>query len=162
MSILSPMTPEDFDHYRIEAVQTYAEQNVKSGRWPAAEAVERSETEHRRLLPQGRDTLDNHFFNILDTQSKSVVGSLCFGILQRSGSRDAFVFDVRVLESHRRRGHARRALEALEPIVRELGLSSIGLHVFAYNVNAQSLYESLGYGVTSLNMHKHLVYERDA
>ena len=39
----------------------------------------------------------------------------------------------------------------------KLGLSSIGLHVFSQNIGAQTSYRKLGYGVTSVNMLKHLV-----
>ena len=42
------------------------------------------------------------------------------------------------------RSHADFA--ALEPLVRNLGLSSIGLHVFSNNAGAQALYRKLGYG----------------
>ena len=35
-------------------------------------------------------------------------------------------------------------------------LSSIGLHVFGQNIGAQTSYRKLGYGVTSVNMLKHL------
>jgi len=37
-----------------------------------------------------------------------------------------------------------------------LGLSVIALNVFGSNTEAQSLYASAGYGVTSLSMHKNL------
>ena len=40
--------------------------------------------------------------------------------------------------------------------MRELGLSAIGLHVFAYNSGSQALYASLGYEVTGSNMRKSL------
>ena len=48
------------------------------------------------------------------------------------------------------------AFNALEPLVLKLGLSSIGLRVFSQNTGAQSLCRKLGYGVTSVNMLKHL------
>jgi ribosomal protein S18 acetylase RimI-like enzyme len=47
-------------------------------------------------------------------------------------------------------------LQAIEPRVRELGVTGIGLHVFAHNPGAQALYAKLGYNVTSINMRKNL------
>jgi ribosomal protein S18 acetylase RimI-like enzyme len=84
------------------------------------------------------------------------VGSLWVAILDRAGVRTAFIFNVEIDEPYRRQGHAKRAFKALEVVVRELGVDIIGLHVFAYNTAAQALYESLGYGVTGLNMQKRL------
>jgi len=156
VSVLVPMSPEAYAQYVVVAVAGYAQQNIASGRWPAEGALERSGAEHQKLLPQGLATPDNYLFEIQDAEAGTVVGSLWFAVENRGGARTGFVFDVRVDERYRRQGHATRAFTALEPFVRGLGLSTIGLHVFAYNVEAQALYEALGYRVTSLNMHKHL------
>ncbi len=156
MSVLVPMSPEAYAQYLVAAVAGYAQQNVSSGRWPAEGALERSNAEHQRLLPQGLATPDNYLFEIQDAEARAVVGSLWFAVENRAGARTGFVFDVRVNERYRRQGHATRAFKALELFARGLGLSTIGLHVFAYNTEAQALYQALGYGITSLNMHKHL------
>lgn len=37
-----------------------------------------------------------------------------------------------------------------------MGLGKIGLHVFSFNLGAQALYRSLGYGITGMNMLKPL------
>ena len=52
--------------------------------------------------------------------------------------------------------YGRAALEALEPIARELGYDAIALHVFADNDVARSLYRSSGYVETDVSMRKHL------
>ncbi|WP_139196645.1 N-acetyltransferase, partial [Curtobacterium sp. MMLR14_014] len=63
-----------------------------------------------------------------------------------------WVFDVEIDEPHRRRGHARRALEQAHEVARANGARTIGLNVFGYNTGAQDLYERLGYGVTATQM----------
>ena len=156
MSVLVPMSEVAFSKYVDAAIAGYAEQNITSGRWVAADALERSRTEHEKLLPLGLSTADNYLFDIRDAAGAETVGSLWLGVVERAGLRIAFIFDVRIDEPYRRQGHAKRAFKALEPFVRSLGLATIGLHVFAYNTGARALYESLGYGTTSVNMHKTL------
>ncbi|MBW8830391.1 MAG: GNAT family N-acetyltransferase [Burkholderiales bacterium] len=156
MSILVPMTAESYATFWEAAVSGYAEQNIACGRWPAERALERSRAEHDKLLPQGLDTPDHYLFDIRDLQSNTLLGSLWVAEADRAGVRIAFVYAVRIFPAFRRQGHAKRAFKALESFVKGLGLSTIGLHVFAFNTEARALYESLGYEVTSLNMHKYL------
>ena len=63
---------------------------------------------------------------------------------------------TRIGEAHRRRGYAREALQLGEAEARALGAESIGLNVYGYSAGAQVLYESLGYGITAVNMSKKL------
>jgi RimJ/RimL family protein N-acetyltransferase len=142
--------------YLRDSIAGYALGNVVSGRWPPEGALERSRLEHESLLPQGLATPDHYLFDIKDTDGVATVGSIWFAVIERSGSRLAYVYDLEVSPAHRRQGHATRAFEAIEPLVRALSLSSIGLHVFGQNAAAQALYKRLGYGVTGLNMVKHL------
>ena len=64
------------------------------------------------------------------------------------------MYDAETKPNLRQRGHARAAFEALEPMVSDLGLASIGLHAFGHYPGAQALYRSLGYEVTGVNMLK--------
>ncbi|MBC7620567.1 MAG: GNAT family N-acetyltransferase [Candidatus Saccharibacteria bacterium] len=56
--------------------------------------------------------------------------------------------------AHRRPGHAVAAFAALEKQVLALGLSGMGLHVFAHNTAAHALYAKLGFAATNINMFK--------
>ena len=47
-----------------------------------------------------------------------------------------------------------RSVQLLEPICLELGLSSVGLNVFTFNIPARRLYEALGYEATAITMRK--------
>ena len=150
------MRQEVFADYVESLVMGYAQENIASGRWPAEGARERSAAEFRDRLPQGAATPKNHLFEIKASDDGPTVGFIWFAEEDRHGARGAFVYDVAVKEAYQRRGHARRALLALEPLVAELGLSSIGLHVFGQNAGAQALYAQLGYAVTGINMQKKL------
>jgi len=68
--------------------------------------------------------------------------------------RRAFVYDIRIYESYRRRGYGTQAFEVLEKKVRALGVGKIMLHVFGHNDAAKAMYTKLGYEVVSLIMSK--------
>ncbi len=156
MTILVPMSAEAYPQYRERAVAGYADDNVAAGRWPAEGALARSQADFDSSLPQGLQTPDNYIFEIKSTEAGPTVGFIWFAVIEKNGLQSAYVYDVEINTQFRRQGHARAAFEALEPIVKRLGLSSIGLHVFGHNPGAQALYDSLGYGVTGINMAKHL------
>lgn len=156
MTILAPMRPEIYDAYREAAIAGYAEDNVSSGRWPREDALQRSRASFESLLPQGLATPDHYLFEIKAATAGPTVGFLWFAVEERYGARSAYVYDIGIHAESRRQGHATCAFEALERLVGELGLSSIGLHVFGNNPGAQALYAKLGYRVTGLNMVKHL------
>ena len=59
-------------------------------------------------------------------------------------------------EAQRGKGYGKQLMLLIEEKARELGLKSLGLHVFAYNDVALKLYETVGYEVSSLNMRKNL------
>ncbi|HSI59510.1 MAG TPA: GNAT family N-acetyltransferase [Ideonella sp.] len=153
---LVPMSETAYGAYLQASIADYAEENVASGRWLEAEALARSRASYESLLPQGLATPDNHIFEIRQSGSVQTVGYLWVAVVVRNGDRSAYIYDVSIHPPYRRRGYAKAAFEALEPVVRGLGLGSIGLHVFAHNPGAQALYEKLGYAVTGLNMQKRL------
>lgn len=154
MTTLVPMRQEVFTAYRDAAIAGYAKDNVASGRWPAEGALARSRADFEESLPQGLATPDNFLFEIKGEPDGPTVGFIWFAVVEKNGIRSAFVYDVEVRPEFRRQGHARAAFKAIEPLVRGLGLCSIGLHVFGHNPGAQALYSSLGYGVTGTNMLK--------
>lgn len=156
LPVLVPMRPAHYPAWVEASVRGYAELNVASGRWPPQGAVERSRAEFERLLPQGLATPDQHLCEIWSVDGTHAVGALWIALQRHPAGLGAYVFDVEVLPEHRRQGHARRAFAALEPFAAALGATTIGLHVHAHNAGARALYESLGYGVTGLNMQKTL------
>jgi len=154
VTVLVPMSAEVYGDYLQAAVAGYAKDNVDAGRWPEQGALARSRVDFANLLPRGLDTPDNYLFEIKASAPGPTLGYLWFAVIEKNGLFSAFVYDVEVKPEFRRQGHATAAFEALEPLVRKLGLSSIGLHVFAHNPGAQALYRKLGYEVTSVNMRK--------
>ncbi len=156
MVTLAPMKPDAFAGYRDAAATGYADDNVASGRWPKEGALQRSYEDFDESLPLGLATPDNFVYEIQSRITGATVGTIWFAVVTKNGLKSAFVYDVEVKAELRRHGYARAAFSALEPLVRALGLTSIGLHVFGTNPGAQALYHSLGYGVTGVNMRKQL------
>jgi ribosomal protein S18 acetylase RimI-like enzyme len=142
--------------YLEAAIQGYARENVAAGRWPEVGALERSRDDFHALLPAGIDTPDNYLFEILEGEDDPVIGFIWYALGRKRGSCLAFIYDLEILEAHRRKGHARRALLALEQHAAERGATAVGLNVFAANHVAQELYRKLGYAVTNFNMSKPL------
>ncbi|GBU12353.1 N-acetyltransferase [Enterobacterales bacterium] len=156
MTVLCPMSDLFFLQFLEKMADDYARENVKSGRWPEENALDRSRGEIARLLPQGTATPDNYLFEIKTDNDGETAGYIWFAVNERQGERSAFIYEVSVLEAFRRQGHARAAFLQLEERVRELGLNSIGLNVFYHNDAAQALYTGLGYAPTNLTMVKAL------
>lgn len=159
--VLVPMSAAYFESFLPAAIESYAQQNVRAGRWPAATAVELSRAEHERILPAGLDTPGMHLYEIRDPAGGTTVGTLWFAVQTTTGSPTGYVFNIEIDDAHRRAGFARRAFGEIEAIARGLGLDAIGLNVFAFNTGAKTLYEGLGYEVIGMTMRK-TIESRDA
>ncbi len=156
MTILLPMRPESYPAYVEASIAAYAEDNVKAGRWAESGAVERSRADFASLLPRGLDTPDNFLFEILEREEGPVVGFAWLALERKHAPPTAYIYDIKIEAPHRRKGHAYRALQALEAKAAAAGATSIGLNVFAFNTGAQALYRKLGYATTNFNMRKPL------
>lgn len=107
------------------------------------EAVAESRDQFNRYLPQGLDTPRQ--FLCTAAIAGNEIGIVWFGAQSRGTSEHAFILDIEVGAEHRGKGLGREVMLATERKVRELGMTSIGLHVFATNMPAIALYDGLGY-----------------
>ncbi len=150
------MQPGSYAGYLDAAIREYARENVEAGRWSEVGAYERSRDDFHALLPAGIATPDNYLFEVLEDEAGPVVGFVWYAVERKHGSCSAFIFDLEIHAPYRRKGHARRALLALEKHAVSLGATALGLNVFATNHGAQKLYRELGYATTNVNMSKPL------
>jgi ribosomal protein S18 acetylase RimI-like enzyme len=153
MPVIRPISDAEYATWVEETVPAYAKDKVASGAWAEAEALEKSRAELHSLLPDGKETKDNYLYSVLAEDGERV-GMLWFAVKERAGSRIAYVYNIEIDSEYRRKGHAQRALQALEAEVQSLGLAGIALHVFGHNTSAQALYAKLGYLPTNINMYK--------
>ena len=151
---LEPMTEEQYRAYREFADEDYARNIAESGAMSYSDAVEKSAEDFGRLLPKGLATPDHYFWTAYDGPTE--VGVLWLRIEEKADGLQAFGFDFRVVPELRRHGYGRAMMVAAEQICRERGVVSIGLHVFGFNTGARSLYEQMGFEVTSIQMKKRL------
>ena len=148
------MTQPEYDEYLKQLIPDYAADNVRAGHWDESEALEKSRKQLESLLPQGLQTKDHYIYNLVD--GDQTVGMIWMRAQLDRAVKSGFIFDVMVAEKFRGKGYGRQVMTLIEEKARELGIQSIGLHVFAYNKVAKNLYESMGYEVSSLNMIKQL------
>jgi GNAT superfamily N-acetyltransferase len=151
---LEPMTREQYDAFRLTGEDEYAESIRDSGSLPEAEARAQAAADYARLLPDGMASEGHRFWTAYD--GDEAVGLLWLRLKDTSVGVTAFGFDFSVREDLRRRGYGRALLQAAEDECRRLGVVTVGLNVFGHNLAAQSLYEQMGFEVTSIQMSRRL------
>ena len=149
---LVPMESADFARYLEALVGTYAEDNIRVGRWNAQEGLAEAWKEVQGFLPAGRETPNHFFFTINGGEPEERVGACWLAIELPT----AFVYDILVFEPFRRRGYAEHAMLLLERAAREKGAEKLSLQVFGDNQGARKLYAKLGYAETNVWMSKPL------
>lgn len=145
-----PMTGDEYEVWLAYEQDVYAQTWIERG-VPEAEARAKSAADHADHLPQGLATPSIRL-SVL-THEDTRVGTLWLALRDE----DAFVLDVEVDEEHRGRGHGRSLMFLAESQAHEADRSRMGLNVFAGNVAALRLYESLGYEPLAYYVYKQLL-----
>ena len=125
-----------FHEYREHLARDYAEDKVRAGVWSQAEAESRSSRELDELLPEGPATRDHFLYLVWDDSVPAEVGIVWFAVKNSGVGRTIWIYDIIIHERFRRRGYARRTLELVDDKARELGASTVELHVFGHNEGA--------------------------
>ncbi|MFD1179530.1 GNAT family N-acetyltransferase [Paenibacillus puldeungensis] len=153
---LVKMNEKEYMQFRSRSISDYAADKVEAGTWSTAEAALRSEEEFNQALPDGLETKDAFIFTIQDQTENITVGYVWFNLMERNGSRFAFIMDILIFEEYQGRGYGKETMAAIDDEVRKLGLKQISLHVFGHNERAFRLYQKMGYEVTDIQMTKKL------
>ncbi len=127
MVTLKPITENAFANFVDEAVSSYAQANIESGRWSKVEALELSRTELSKILSNGLATEGHFVFEIVADEEANSVGYLWLGESRRGSSKVAFIYQIEIKPEYRRKGYARQALHAAEAFCTSKGWSGIGL-----------------------------------
>lgn len=138
------------------SITACANDNVASGRWPAAQAIALARGQFDRLLPEGQATPGHHVFDIIAEPDGAPVGLVWFAEMPRGDTMIAYVRQLFVEPAHRRHGHAGAALLDVEAIAGARGLVAVALNVFGHNHAAQALHRPVGFATTSLGMQRDL------
>ncbi len=153
---LVPMSSDAFETYLAYAVPHYADETVRAGGAHPDEALAAAEQQFQSLLPDGLLTRGQYLYTVEEEELGTSVGYLWFGIRESGCQRFAALYDFVILEAYRRQGYATQSQQALETVVRALGLDEIRLHVFGHNHPARALYQKMGYIETNVTMAKKL------
>ncbi len=148
------MTDEQYLRYRQRAEGEYAQNVADSGALPLPEAREKAREDYERLLPDGLATEGHRLWTAYDGDGE--VGMLWLHLERKSDGLHAFGYDFEVREELRRKGYGRAIVQTAERVCQELGVVSVGLSVFGFNLGARALYEQMGYEVTTITMRKRL------
>ena len=149
---LEKMSIEQYKPWRDSKIKFYAEEKAQVGNVSAEEAMQASKRQFEQILPDGLNTLGNYLFNVKDEDSDHIVGSLWIKV--RDEGKEMFIYGIEMDETARGKGYGRQTIEALEALVKKMGIPKISLHVFGYNEVAINLYKSSGYETTNILMSK--------
>jgi ribosomal protein S18 acetylase RimI-like enzyme len=153
MTFLVPMTDVEYEVFLSETIPMFAAEKVASGQWSQEESLALAQKSYDDLLPLGLTTPDNYLYTI-QTAPGTGIGIVWIAAQTRASKRIAYVYELSIQPEHQRKGHAKRAMQALEVEVKILGLTGLALHVFGHNHAAQALYARLGYQPTNIHMFK--------
>jgi ribosomal protein S18 acetylase RimI-like enzyme len=153
MTALRPMTESEFARYTGTMWEDYAQERARNSGRPIEE--ERAEAARQRVQLQkdGMRTEGHRYWTVTD-DSGAPVGVLWVAV--DAPKKQAFIYDIRIDEQQRGKGHGKATLDLLEAELRPLGVARIALNVFADNTVAQSLYRRQGYYPVATLMQKDL------
>jgi ribosomal protein S18 acetylase RimI-like enzyme len=150
---LRPVTGDEFSAWLPRQVAGYAALIASSGAMPRAAALEKAQRETAAYFRDGLATRGQLVFRVM--AGDTPVGWLWLGVPGPDPDPlMAWVFEVEIEPAYRGRGYGRAAMRLAEEQARARGMTSLGLNVHGQNAVARSLYESLGYEVTTQQMKK--------
>jgi ribosomal protein S18 acetylase RimI-like enzyme len=151
---LRPATQAEFDEWLPQVEAGYAEQIIASGAMPPEAAREKARRDTERTFSAGFGTPGQLVFRVLAQDGP--VAWLWLAVPGPDDPAMAWVYDIVVDEACRGLGYGRQTMLLAEQEARARGMTSIGLNVMGKNAVARSLYDSLGYEVTTQQMKKPL------
>ena len=151
---LVPMSKSEFAEYKSVALSNYASDLQRADRCNPDTAAARANEAFDKILSEGQDTPNQHFFTLFESDVSATVGWLWLSEAISEHRRSAFIYDILVRPEYRGQGHGTRALQATEAWASALGMQHIDLHVFGHNTGAQRLYDRAGYRATNIRMRR--------
>ena len=150
---LMPMDPNHFQQYINFAVNDYATEKIAAGTWTPETAQKNAQLAYDRLLPNGLETPNNFFYSIFN--DSEIIGYIWFGTDNENPST-AFIFDFEIYKAYQNRGFGSKTLDLVSRETKNMGYTSLGLHVFGNNSRAIHVYQKSGFNITDIKMQKQL------
>lgn len=150
------MSAETFESFKRDSQTAYATNLSAVEEIPTEVALKSASEQFDKLVPNGPDTTEQSFFDVLETGSGKPIGYLWLGTQNRFGRKVVSINDITIKANYRGRGRGKILMKLVEEESRKIGASRIRLHVFHSNEVAKSLYLAMGFIPTSLDMRKDL------
>jgi len=150
------MNENQYEYFMQISARDQMAGHVREGRWKAEEAEANMARLTAQFLPEGLATPNHFFYALVEEDTGALAGGLWYMLAEEGETRQFFVLDIQVYEAFRRRGYGTQAFMLMEEHAREMGVSSIALHVFADNHQARAMYQRLGYAGTDTAMAKQI------
>lgn len=156
MIVLKSMSADEFEEFKAFSQDSFASNLAKTEGVSIEAGRKNAGDQFARLVPSGMGTAGQLFFEAVEDSSGNSVGYLWIGIQERFGRKIASINDIHVRNGNRGNGYGREIMRLAEEVAKREGVSRIRLHVFQSNQVARTLYESLGFKPTSIDMNKEL------
>lgn len=151
-----PMTEAEQTAYRDKTAEGYVRQRVEFGGETEEVAADHARASMEKLWPGGRPAPGQHLY-VAEVDGQ-VVGTLWLSETTPDGiPGNAWIYDIEIDDPYRGKGYGRDLICAAEKLALELGCENLALNVFGGNEVAISLYQSLGFRASSLQLSKRLV-----
>jgi GNAT superfamily N-acetyltransferase len=150
---LRPLEAAAFPGWIREQSQGYIAHRMQAGDDRAVAEAKAAET-NEKYFPGDRPATGHAIYRVVADARE--VGVLWLGPHPDGLSGVAWVWNIEIVESERGKGLGRATMLAAESAARDEGYTDLALNVFGFNTVARSLYESMGYQTTSLQMRKPL------
>ena len=152
---LERMTPMEFNQFRQFSVENYAKSLTRNLKVTYRAALEMARAESEEALPHGFYSEGHYFYTIVATTSEAEkVGYVWYVINHKRHS--AFLYDLYIDAEHRGKGMAKAVMQQVEQYLRKAKVKHFRLNVFADNVQARQLYDTLGFEPSNTIMQKQL------
>lgn len=151
---LQPMGDEYFKEFKSISIISHAQRTNEAKGLPISIGKVNTEKKFNEMLSEGLKTDAMFFFEI---KLEKTIGYLWLGVRESGEKSELFINDIYIDEEYRGNGLGRELMALIENQARKLKISKIGLHVFASNKSAFSLYSNSGFKTISHTMSKDLI-----
>ncbi|MEX0865869.1 MAG: GNAT family N-acetyltransferase [Pirellulales bacterium] len=154
---LEPMSAAEFADYLQRQRLRFATAKAEVESLPLETVLPAANEQLARTLPQGRQTAGHTFVNLLSVPQHGApvtVGEAWYWQHETPLGREGYLYDIFIHPEHRRAGHGRAALAAIEAALAQAGCRQLWLNVFASNTPARRFYEACGYSLGTLHLSK--------
>ena len=148
------MSQEEYFKYSVPQLESYAQDIARNFKRPIDEVRIEAKEQVNRVLKEGLSTQGHFLFNVIERKTGETVGHIWYNV--ERDKRHAFLYDILIHKLYRGKGYGRKTLQLLEAKLRDMGITQLGLHVFADNQGAINLYKKQDYYTASFNMQKDL------